>query len=83
MYIYCKTKLRITVSDTQGKYAFTQECFYLQGIFSYINERDTSSPDCKYKYMLVNGAPNDKFGILYCLLDVEFHGFNSRIDVSL
>ena len=42
---------------------------------------DTSSPDCKYKHMLENGAPPDKSGVLYRLLHIEFHGFNSRIDV--
>ena len=42
----------------------------------------TSSPDCKHKHMLGNGAPPDKFGVLYRLLPIEFHdGFNSRIDV--
>ena len=30
-----------------------------------------------------NGAPPDKFGVLYCLLCTEFHGFNRNIDVSL
>ena len=29
-----------------------------------------------------NGAPPDKFGILYRVLHIEFRGFNSRIDVS-
>ena len=29
--------------------------------------------------MLENGAPPDKYGVLYRLLHVEFHGFNSRI----
>ena len=52
-----------------------------QGIFSYINERDTSSTDCKYKHMLENGALPDKFGVLYQLLHIEFHDLNSRIDV--
>ena len=31
--------------------------------------------------MLENGAPPDKFGVLYRLLNIEFHGFNSRVDV--
>ena len=39
------------------------------------------TPDCKYKHMLENGVPLDKFGVLYHLLHLEFHGFNSRIDV--
>ena len=29
-----------------------------------------------------NGAPPDKFGVLYRLLHIEFHDFNSRVDVS-
>ena len=40
------------------------------------------SPDCTHKHMLENGAPPDKFGALYRLLHIEFHGFNSSIDVS-
>ena len=43
--------------------------------------RDTSSPECKHKHMLENGAPTDKFGVLYHPLHIEFHGFNSRINV--
>ena len=74
----CKTKLRLRVSDRQEKHYFAQPCFYFQGIFSYINERDTSSTACKHKHMLENGAPADKSGIL---LHIEFHDFNSRIDV--
>ena len=31
--------------------------------------------------MLENGAPPDKFGVLYRLLHIEFHDLNSRIDV--
>ena len=57
---------------------FAQEYLYLYGMFSYINERYTSSPDC----MLENGAPPDKFGALYRLLHIEFYVSNSRIDVS-
>ena len=45
----------IGVSDRQGKNVFEQESFYLQGIFSCVNERDTSSLDCKHKHMLENG----------------------------
>ena len=41
----------------------------------------TSSLDCKYKRMLESGAPPVKFGVLYYLLHIEFHGFNSGIDV--
>ena len=50
--------------------------FQLQGRFSCINERETSSA-----HVAENGAPPDKFGVLY-LLHLEFYGFNSRIDVS-
>ena len=46
-----------------------------------MNERDTSSFDCKYKHMLEEGAPPDKFGVLYDLLHIEFHGFDSNINV--
>ena len=46
-----------------------------------MNESGTSSPDCKHKHMLENGAPPDKFGALYRLLHIEIHGFNSRIYV--
>ena len=49
----CKTKLRLSVSDRQGKHAFAQEILCLQGIFSYINERGTSSLDCKHEHMLL------------------------------
>ena len=48
-----------------------------------MNKRDTSSLDCKHKHMLKNGAPPDKSGVLYRLLHLEFHGFNSWIDVSV
>ena len=30
----------------------------------------------------LNGTPPDKFGALYRELQIEFHSFNSRIDVS-
>ena len=43
--------------------------------------KGTHSPDCKHKHMWENGAPPDKFGVLYRLLHTEFHGFNSRIYV--
>ena len=62
---FCKTKLRLRVPDRQGKQSFAQDCFCFQGIFIYINERDTSTSDCKHKHMLENGAPPDKFGVLY------------------
>ena len=66
-------------SDRQGKHAFAQDCSYFQGIFSYINKSDTSSPKYKMKHMLENGAPPYKFGVLHRLLHIEFHGFNKRI----
>ena len=34
-----------------------------------MNERETSSPDCK-----------QASGVMHCLLHMEFHSFNSRID---
>ena len=40
----------------------------------------TPAFDCKHKHMIENGAPPDKFGVLYQLLPIEFHGLNSRID---
>ena len=40
--------------------------------------RDTSNTDCKYKHMLENGAPPDKFGVLNRLLHIEFHGLTAR-----
>ena len=60
--------------------AFAQECSYLQGIFIYINERDTS-PDCTYKHKLGNRASPDKFSILYRVIHIECHGFTSSIGV--
>ena len=63
-----------------GKYIFTQESFYLQGILNDIKEQDTSVLDCKHKHMMKSGAPPDKVRVLYLLLPVEFHGFTSRID---
>ena len=33
------------------------------------------SPNCTHKHMLENGAPHFKFGVLYRLLHIEFHGF--------
>ena len=44
----------------QGQYIFTQESFYLNGIFNNINEKDTSLLDCKHKHMMKSGAPPDK-----------------------
>ena len=64
------------------KHAFVPESFYLQGVFSCMNERDISSSDCKHKHILENGAPPDKFVVMYHLSHREFHGFNSRIHVS-
>ena len=63
-----------------GKYIFTQESFYLQGILNDINGRDTSFLNYKHKHMIKSGDPPDKVGVLYCLLPIEFHGFTSKID---
>ena len=76
VYFDCKTKLCF---DRQGKYIFSQESFYLQGILNDINEQDTSLLDCKHKHMMKSGAPPDKIGVLHLLLSIEFHGFTSRI----
>ena len=38
-----------------------------------------SSLDCKHKPLLEIGAPPDTFVVLYCLLHIELHGFNSSI----
>ena len=47
------------------KYIFAQESFYLQGIYSIINEQDSHIFfDCKHKHMMKSGAPPDKFGVL-------------------
>ena len=46
---------------------------------SYINERDTSSLDCKHKHVAENGVPPDKFGVLYRVLRIKINGSNSRI----
>ena len=83
VYFYCKTKLRLGVSDRQGKYAFAQLSFYLQGRFSYINEREKASLDYKQKHAHVaeNEPPPGKFGLLYSMCYImEFQGFD-RIDV--
>ena len=53
VYFYCKTKLRHRVSGRQkNMFLHKKVFFYLQGIFSYINERDTPFLDCKHKHML-------------------------------
>ena len=57
-----------------------QESFYLQDMPNDINAQDISFLDCKYKHMMKCGAPPDIFGVLYCLLPIEFHGFTSRIN---
>ena len=69
----------LIVPGRHGKYIFTQESFYLQGILNDINEQDTSFLNCKHKHMMKRGAPPDKFGVLYRLLPIEFHEFTSRI----
>ena len=72
-------KLCLIVPGRQGKYIFTQEHFGLQGILNDINEQDTSFLVCKHKHMMKSGAPPDKFSVLYRLLPIEFHRFNSKI----
>ena len=72
--------LCLTVHGRQGKYVFTQENFYLQGILNNINEQDTSFLDCKHKHMMKNRAPPRKVRIQYRLFPIEFHGLTGRID---
>ena len=52
-------------------------------VYSKMN-RDTSALDCKHKHMLQNGAPPNKFVVRFtvCYIIIEFHYFNSRINVS-
>ena len=64
----CKTKLCLIVPGNHGKYIFTLECIYLQGIINEINEQDTFFLDCKHKHMMKSGAPPHKVGVLYHLL---------------
>ena len=69
------------VPGKQGKYIFTQESFYLQGILNDIMNGDTSFLDCKHRHMMKSGAPPDKVGALHHLLPTELHGFTSIIDL--
>ena len=82
VYFALKTKLCIIVPGRHGKFIFTQESFYQQGILNDINKQDTSFLDCKQKHMMKRGAPPDKVIVLYRLLPIEqvpwFH--YSRID---
>ena len=66
------------------KYIFTQENFYLQGIFNEIDEQDTSFLD-KHKHMTKSGVPPDKIRVLHRLLPtcLEFYCVTSRIDYQL
>ena len=45
VYFDCKTKLCLIVPGRHGKYIFTQEIFYQQGILDDINEQVTSFLD--------------------------------------
>ena len=45
------------VPGRHGKYIFTQESFYLQGILGDITEQDTSFLDCKHKHMMKKQSP--------------------------
>ena len=74
-YKFCKTKLFLLVPGKHGKYIFTKEMFYLQGILNNINEQDTSFLDCKHKHMMKSGAPPDT--VLLRLLPIEFLGFTN------
>ena len=79
-YIYfdCKTKLCLIVPGKQGKYIFTQEIFYLQGILNDINEQDTSFLDCKHKHMVKSGTPPDKVGVLCRLVTYRIPRFHKQ-----
>ena len=46
IYFDCKIILYVIVPGREGKYIFTKESFYLQGILNEINEQDTSFLDC-------------------------------------
>ena len=52
VYFDCKTKLCLIVLGRHGKYIFTQDSFYLQGILNDIIEQDTSFLDSKQKHMM-------------------------------
>ena len=68
VYFDCKAKLCLIVPGRHGKYIFTQETSYLQGILNGINEQDTSLLDCKYKHMIKSRAPPDKESCTICNL---------------
>ena len=46
----------------EGKYIFTQESFYVQGIVNDINEYDTLFLGCKHKHIIKSRAPPEKVG---------------------
>ena len=58
----------LAVPSRHGKYIFTRESFYLQGIPEDINEQDKSFLECKHKHMVKSGAPPDKVAVLHILL---------------
>ena len=60
----CKIKLCL---GRQGKYTYTPEIFYLQGLFNDVTEQDTSFLDCKHKHMMKSGTPSDKVVVLHRL----------------
>ena len=80
VYFDCKTTLCLIVPGRHGKYIFTHESFYLQGILNNINEQDTSFLDCKHKHMMKSGAPPDIVRVLHRLLPIEFYGLTNRND---
>ena len=82
VYFDCNTKLCPIIPGRHGKYSFTQESFYLQGVLNDIYVQDTSFLDCKHKHMMKSGAPPDKIGVMYHMLPIESHGFTSRIDLE-
>ena len=66
------------VPGRQGKYIFTQESFFLQGIVNDINEQDTFFLDCKHKHMIKSGAPPDKVGVLSVTFKISQAEFISK-----
>ena len=72
------TKLCLFVPGRHGKYIFTQESFYLQGILDDINEQGTSFLDCKHKHMMKSGAPPDKFIVLYRMVTYRIPWFHKQ-----
>ena len=72
------TKLCLTIPGMQGKYIFTQESFYIQGILNNINEQDTSFLDCKHKHMMKRGSSLHKVRLLYRMVAYRIRWFHNQ-----